>query len=116
MQFSSKILERMTMDGEILSSRYTRPELQQADLHPDEADLALHTMTEIEGGELVIFAKQTPTEIRISLRGKGKYDCNAIAQSFGGGGHFNAAGCTIPYSSTVPEAVNAFLQQVKTMI
>jgi phosphoesterase RecJ-like protein len=33
--------------------------------------------------------------VKISLRGKGDVDVNRIAAAFGGGGHRNAAGCTI---------------------
>ena len=35
-----------------------------------------------------------PEETRVSLRSKG-IDVNAVAASFGGGGHIRAAGCTI---------------------
>jgi len=33
--------------------------------------------------------------VKVSLRGKGDVDVNRIAAAFGGGGHANAAGCTI---------------------
>jgi phosphoesterase RecJ-like protein len=33
--------------------------------------------------------------VKVSLRGKGEVDVNRIAATFGGGGHANAAGCTI---------------------
>jgi phosphoesterase RecJ-like protein len=35
-------------------------------------------------------------ELRVSLRSKGTLDVRAIAQRFGGGGHRNAAGCSLP--------------------
>lgn len=34
-------------------------------------------------------------EVKVSLRGKGDVDVNRIAARFGGGGHRNAAGCTV---------------------
>jgi phosphoesterase RecJ-like protein len=34
--------------------------------------------------------------VKVSLRGKGDVDVNRIAARFGGGGHPNAAGCTVP--------------------
>lgn len=34
--------------------------------------------------------------LRVSLRSKGALDVRSIAQRFGGGGHFNAAGCSVP--------------------
>ena len=33
--------------------------------------------------------------VKVSLRGKGEVDVNKIAAAFGGGGHANAAGCTV---------------------
>jgi phosphoesterase RecJ-like protein len=32
----------------------------------------------------------------VSFRSKGRVDVSAVAARFGGGGHRNAAGCTVP--------------------
>lgn len=37
-------------------------------------------------------------QVKVSLRGKGDVDVNRIASKFGGGGHVNAAGCSVPGS------------------
>ena len=34
-------------------------------------------------------------QYRVSLRSKGDIDVGKVARSFGGGGHKNAAGCTL---------------------
>jgi phosphoesterase RecJ-like protein len=50
--------------------------------------------------EAVAFFKEIePAVYRISLRSKGGVDVNAVAKTFGGGGHKNAAGCSLngPY-------------------
>jgi phosphoesterase RecJ-like protein len=44
---------------------------------------------------------------RVSMRSKGKVDVAAIARSFGGGGHKNAAGCSA--AGTLDELQNRFL-------
>jgi len=41
------------------------------------------------------FKEALPREIRISLRSKGDIDVSSLASQFGGGGHRNAAGCTV---------------------
>jgi len=46
--------------------------------------VAVAFFKEAEGGRL-----------RVSLRSKGDIDVNAVAASFGGGGHKNASGCTV---------------------
>jgi phosphoesterase RecJ-like protein len=44
----------------------------------------------------VVFFKQVEgDEYRVSMRSKGDIDIGAIAKEFGGGGHKNAAGCTV---------------------
>jgi phosphoesterase RecJ-like protein len=44
----------------------------------------------------VVFFKQIEgEEYRVSMRSKGEIDIGAIAKAFGGGGHKNAAGCTV---------------------
>ena len=44
----------------------------------------------------VVFFKQVEgDEYRVSFRSKGDIDIRAVAQEFGGGGHKNAAGCTV---------------------
>lgn len=51
---------------------------------------------DIEGIEVGILLKEKKdNEIKVSLRSKSYVDVSKIAQSFGGGGHIKAAGCTI---------------------
>jgi bifunctional oligoribonuclease and PAP phosphatase NrnA len=50
----------------------------------------------IEGVEAAAFLRELPEgRIRLSLRSKGRINVAAIAESLGGGGHENAAGCTL---------------------
>jgi phosphoesterase RecJ-like protein len=44
------------------------------------------------------------SQLRVSLRSKGDINVRAVAQAFGGGGHFNAAGCSVPGPREVAEA------------
>jgi len=51
------------------------------------------TVKEIQS---VVFFKQTEgDEYRVSMRSKGDIDIGAVAKEFHGGGHKNAAGCTV---------------------
>jgi bifunctional oligoribonuclease and PAP phosphatase NrnA len=51
------------------------------------------TVKEIQA---VVFFKQIEgDEYRVSMRSKGDVDIGAIARELGGGGHKNAAGCTV---------------------
>jgi phosphoesterase RecJ-like protein len=51
------------------------------------------TVKEIQA---VVFFKQIEgDQYRVSMRSKGEIDIGAVAKEFGGGGHKNAAGCTV---------------------
>jgi phosphoesterase RecJ-like protein len=59
----------------------------------------------------VLLREEAPGTIKASLRGKGDVPVNAIAHRFGGGGHENAAGCTL--SGTLDEAAAVLLKVVR---
>jgi phosphoesterase RecJ-like protein len=43
----------------------------------------------------LFFREVNPGLVKVGFRSKGKVDVSALAAVFGGGGHHNAAGCTI---------------------
>ncbi len=50
----------------------------------------------IKGVEVaILFRELAPELFKVGFRSKGKVDVSALAAVFGGGGHHNAAGCTI---------------------
>ena len=53
-------------------------------------------LKEMRGVEVAVVARQIgENRYKISMRSKGKIDVASLASRFGGGGHKNAAGCTI---------------------
>jgi len=69
----------------------------------------------VKGIEVAIFFRQDDTdEFKISLRSKGKVNVQEIAKSFGGGGHFAAAGCKI--KGTLQEAQKKVFTAVRKAI
>jgi phosphoesterase RecJ-like protein len=80
----------------------------------------------VESEELVNYPRSVATvrvacllrehdgQVKVSLRGKGDVDVQKIAARFGGGGHRNAAGCTLPGS--LAEATRAVLEAVRTAL
>jgi phosphoesterase RecJ-like protein len=66
----------------------------------EDADGLINIPLTVKDIHAVAFFKEiAPDSFRISLRSKGGVDVNRIANVFGGGGHKNAAGCTLngPY-------------------
>jgi bifunctional oligoribonuclease and PAP phosphatase NrnA len=56
-----------------------------------------------------VFLRELPEKrIRVSLRSKGKVNVARISEQLGGGGHGNAAGCTLegPLGRAMDEVLN----------
>lgn len=53
-------------------------------------------------------------EVKVSLRGKGDVDVQRIAAEFGGGGHVNAAGCTV--AAPLGDATRVVLAAVRRAV
>ena len=70
---------------------------RRAGAEPGDTDDLIDVPRSIAGVRVTVFLKQwEPDAVRVSLRSRGELDVRAIAARFGGGGHTNAAGCTIP--------------------
>lgn len=68
----------------------------------------------IRGVEVAVFFRELmPGKFKVGFRSKGKVNVSAIAQDFRGGGHHNAAGCTLSGSiDEVRSAVFARLENI----
>ena len=65
--------------------------------------------------QAVVFFKQLEGEqYRVSLRSKGDVDVGSVAQAFGGGGHKNAAGCTV--TGAIDSVRTLFVQRIDQAI
>ena len=63
---------------------------------PEDTEEIVNIPRSIGGVEAVVFLKQPePGTVKVSFRSRGNFDVRTVAASFGGGGHRNAAGCTI---------------------
>jgi phosphoesterase RecJ-like protein len=68
----------------------------------------------IAGVEVAVFLRELPDHrVRLSLRSKGAVNVAEVAQSFGGGGHENASGCTLP--GPLPVATETILARLRTL-
>jgi phosphoesterase RecJ-like protein len=76
---------------------YMDPEInRRTGASQEDAEGLINVPLTVAGIVAVAFIKQIkPEEQRVSFRSKGNVDVGAIARAHGGGGHLNAAGCTI---------------------
>lgn len=88
----------------------------QAGAGEDEADAIAEKLREVAGVEALFVARESRDgTVRVSLRSKGHLDVNRIAQACGGGGHVQAAGCTIarPLAEVEAELVAALEEALR---
>jgi phosphoesterase RecJ-like protein len=106
--YDSNHVGRLRLFGAVLNAMQIDPAGRIAVLYVDHemARAAGGTYEDTEGLinmpltvreiQAVVFFKQIDgNEYRISLRSKEQVDVGAVAKEFGGGGHKNAAGCTV---------------------
>jgi len=60
-----------------------------------EAEDLVNYPRSIDSVRVACLLREREGQVKVSLRGKGEVDVNRIAARFGGGGHRNAAGCTV---------------------
>jgi phosphoesterase RecJ-like protein len=60
----------------------------------------------VRGVEVAMMLRESPNhKVRVSLRSRGAVNVALLAQQFGGGGHENAAGCTLETSLAEAERI-----------
>jgi bifunctional oligoribonuclease and PAP phosphatase NrnA len=81
----------------------------------EDTDNFINFVRSVKGVEVAVLLRQTgEKQYKISLRSKGRVDLSALAQSFGGGGHKNAAGGLI--SGTLEEVTNKVIGEVDKIV
>ncbi len=106
-EVAAAVLGRAVFDDKrrFVWSIMTLADLEQAGLEYHETDALIDLVRMARGTEVACLLKvKKEGVVKASLRSRGAIDVAAIAHSFGGGGHHNAAGFT---SSEAPEVIIA---------
>ena len=88
-------------DGRAVVAALTLALLTETGATHEDSDGLINIPLNVKDIQAVAFFKEVaPDTFRVSLRSKGAVDVNRVATTFGGGGHKNAAGCTLngPYA------------------
>jgi phosphoesterase RecJ-like protein len=87
---------RIMCDGKLAVITADQGAFQRAGAGPEDTEEIVNIPRSIAGVEAVAYFKQWEDgTVRVSLRSRGDVDVRAVAESFGGGGHVNAAGCAV---------------------
>ncbi|MBQ8202545.1 MAG: DHH family phosphoesterase [Clostridia bacterium] len=94
-------------NGQIVSLQLTKEDMQSCNALPEHTDTIVNVGLDMAGVRMCVFARETsvPGTVKCSLRAVEPAAVDKVALAFGGGGHAQAAGCTL--QMTVEEAVAA---------
>lgn len=102
-------------DGRIAVMWVDPAAFDRAGAAPADTDDLINVPRTIAGVRIAAFFKQWESEtVRVSLRSKGTLDVRSVAAHFGGGGHTNAAGCTI--HGSLPEARREVVRRLEALV
>ena len=66
----------------------------------------------LKGVEIgLLFTEKANEEVKVNLRSQNQFDVSKVARRFGGGGHRNAAGCTLDHN--LEKAKSIILEQIQ---
>lgn len=102
-------------DDKVSCITISREQMDRISKEDLDTEGLINLARDISTVEVAIFLKEKePNVIKVSLRSKSKVDVCAIVQSFGGGGHIRAAGCTI--KGTMEQAKEMLLKAIEKVI
>jgi phosphoesterase RecJ-like protein len=81
----------------------------------DDTEGLINQPLTVKEVQAVVFFKQSEgNSYRVSMRSKGDVDISVIAKEFGGGGHRNAAGCSV--TGAIDELRKTFVEKIQRAI
>jgi len=107
-------LSNLQCEGSVAWSWVTSSDMERTGADAEDCEGVVNYLIGIAGIESAVFLRELPSanQFRLSIRSKGKLDVSQVAESFGGGGHRNASGCTI--DGSLSEATERILSQLRT--
>jgi phosphoesterase RecJ-like protein len=106
-------LTNLECEGKIAWSWVTQQDLDRTSAIPEDCEGVVNHLISIAGVESAVFLRELPSanQFRLSIRSKGRVNVARVAESFGGGGHRTASGCTMDGPLSV--ATGRILKQLR---
>ncbi|MDD5429014.1 MAG: DHHA1 domain-containing protein, partial [Candidatus Omnitrophica bacterium] len=106
----SKFLKNDRIAWSIIRKR----DFDRVDGRPEDVDAAPDEMRTIKKVDIAILFRETgKNTLRVSLRSKTNINVANIAERYGGGGHFDVAGCNIPNTR---KSIEEFLKHAERIL
>lgn len=110
-------LSRIRIEGPLAWTFITQKDLDELSATDEDSEGTVNYLISIVNVEAAAFLRELPGEpqrFRTSLRSKSSVDVSNVASMCGGGGHRNAAGCTV--DGPLGEAVSLILKRLQTEV
>jgi len=102
-------------DGRVAWVLVTDELYRQTGTTAEDTDNFVNFVRSVKGVEVAILFRQTnKVQYKLSMRSKGRVDLSGLAQTFGGGGHKNAAGGVL--DGTIEEVKERVLGDVERLV
>ena len=107
-------LSNLQTEGDLAWTWVTSEDMDRIGAVPEDCEGVVNYLISIAGVESAVFLREVAdaSQFRLSIRSKGKIDVAQIAETFGGGGHRSASGCTI--DGPLEVATERILTQLRT--
>jgi phosphoesterase RecJ-like protein len=103
---------RTELDGKVAYATISREDLLRSGANPQDSEDLVDFTVSMRGVEVgMLFIEQARGGAKVSFRARKGLDCSRLAARFGGGGHREAAGATVP--GPMVETVQRVLQAVR---
>ena len=108
-------LSNLRRDGRLAWLSISHQDMVRCCAAEEDCEGIVNYAASIAGVEAAAFLRELPERrIRVSLRGKGRVDVARLASELGGGGHENAAGCTL--EGPLPRALDEILEKLRPAV
>ncbi len=107
---------KINYSGKIASITLFKKFLDNLEIKELDTEEITTLVRSIKGVEIVVFFKQMDdSRFRVSLRSKGRLNAASLAERFGGGGHFHAAGFSISgkYHKVVEDVISKVINFIE---
>lgn len=101
--------------GRLTAMSLSRRDFEETGALPEHADTVVNYGIEVEGVQMTLLARENQDgSVKVSLRSVENWNVAKVALRFGGGGHAQAAGCTLdaPLEDAVKQVLAAMEEEI----
>jgi phosphoesterase RecJ-like protein len=112
MRLLGEALRNLNTEGHIGWTWVTQEQMERCEAKEEDCEGLVNYVLSIGQVEIAAFFRELPEgRFRVSLRSKGQLDVAQVAESFGGGGHQCASGCSV--QGPLSQAVQQILESLR---